>query len=87
MTLKLPETQLGKIEPLFERSEFGAIFPASCVFGSFSGIKVLEQQTPNPSLVLRVSKMWFHTFAIMNTESLLVMIGLFWYSSDVQDSR
>ena len=49
MTLKLQETQLGKTTPLFERSEFGVVFPVSCVSCSFSGIKVLEQQTPNQS--------------------------------------
>ncbi len=43
MTLKLQETQLGKTAPLFERSEFGDVLTVSCVFCSFSGIKVLEQ--------------------------------------------
>ena len=55
MTLKLQETQLGKTEPLSERSEFGAVLTVSCVSCSFSGIKVLEQQTPNHSLVLQGS--------------------------------
>ena len=53
MTLKLQETQLGKTAPLFERSEFGDVLTVSCVFCSFSGIKVLEQQTPNESSSLR----------------------------------
>ena len=49
MTLKLQETQLGKTTPLFERSEFSAVLTVSCVFCSFSGIKVLEQRSPNQS--------------------------------------
>ncbi|SHK29424.1 hypothetical protein SAMN02745136_02205 [Anaerocolumna jejuensis DSM 15929] len=47
MTLKLQETQLGKTAQLFERSEFCAVLTVSCVFCSFSGIKVLEERTPN----------------------------------------
>ena len=47
--LKLQETQLGKTASLFECSEFGAVLTVSCVFCSFSGIKVLEQRSPNQS--------------------------------------
>ena len=59
MTLKLQETQLGKTTPLFERSEFGVVLTVSCVSCSFSGIKVLEQRTPNQSTSTRTLPLSF----------------------------
>ncbi|SHK62959.1 hypothetical protein SAMN02745136_02951 [Anaerocolumna jejuensis DSM 15929] len=66
MILKLQETQLGKTEPLFERSEFDAVLTVGCVFCSFSRIKVLEQQIPNHSPQVRwVSIIWSHAFVVV----------------------